>query len=159
MPVLCLQRYSLKPVVVVSGRRLRGVSEIWLCMPVFCPGPVVRLRFACTGGREGWAVSLAGAATSIIFVAIKVSLSRQRFCRNKIMFVATDTCLSRQKWYLWQLPPMIGLGQFNKCFSEAVHLIDQSSKLTSKQSSRPVTSQSMTQYDFHPSNSQPISYQ
>ena len=28
MPVLCLQRYSLKPVVVVSGRRLRGVSEI-----------------------------------------------------------------------------------------------------------------------------------
>ena len=104
-------------------------------MPVFCPGPVVRLRFACTGGREGWAVSLAGAATSIIFVAINVSLSRQRFCRNKIMFVATDTCLSRQKLYLWQLPPMIGLGHFNKCFSEAVHLIDQSSKLTSKQSS------------------------
>ena len=63
-------------------------------------------------------VPLAGAATSIIFVAIKrfvatnmclsrqntsfittkVCLSRQNFCRDKIMFVATITCLSRQKY-------------------------------------------------------------
>ena len=29
-------------------------------------------------------------------------------CRHKIIcFVATDRCLSRQKWYLWQLPTMI----------------------------------------------------
>ena len=66
---------------------------------------------------------LAGAATSIIFVATKVCLPRQNFCRDKVMFVATNlswrnSCrekrfvatsvfLSRQKWYLWQLPPMI----------------------------------------------------
>ena len=34
------------------------------------------------------------------------------FCHDKHMFVATNTCLSWQvlswqKWYLWQLPPMI----------------------------------------------------
>ena len=48
-------------------------------------------------------------------------LSLQRFCRgkhtfvatkdvlccDKRVFVATKMCLSRQKWYLWQLPPMI----------------------------------------------------
>ena len=34
-------------------------------------------------------------------------LSRQKYaCRDK-MFVATNTCLSRQKLYLWQLLPMI----------------------------------------------------
>ena len=89
-------------------------------------------------------VSLAGTATSIIFfatntclsqqnksfVATKVLLSRENFCRdqhnfvaakhkhtffatkevfccNKHMFVATNTCLSRQNLYLWQLPPMV----------------------------------------------------
>ena len=37
------------------------------------------------------------------------------FCRNKHVFVATNTCfiatklLSRQKLYLWQLPPIIAL--------------------------------------------------
>ena len=43
-------------------------------------------------------------------------LSWQNFCRDKIMFVATSillcfvttiTRLSWQKWYLWQLPPMV----------------------------------------------------
>ena len=46
------------------------------------------------------------------------SCHKYHFCRNKIIFVAagkkkkirrfvaTNTCLSRQKWYLWQLPPM-----------------------------------------------------
>ena len=55
------------------------------------------------------------------FVATNILLSLQKFCldthtfcrdkrrvfRDKHMFVATNTCLSRQKWYLWQLPPMI----------------------------------------------------
>ena len=42
----------------------------------------------------------------------KKCLSRQKFCHNSIlllwqhMFVATKH-LSQQKWYLWQLPPMI----------------------------------------------------
>ena len=60
-----------------------------------------------------------------MFIMTKVSLSQQNFCCDKIMFVATNircdknmswqacfchnkTCvLSLQKWYLWQLPPMI----------------------------------------------------
>ena len=55
-------------------------------------------------------------ATKNVFVATKI------FCRNKHTFVTTKVlrikhtfvatkdvflCLSRQKWYLWQLPPMI----------------------------------------------------
>ena len=79
----------------------------------------------CVWGGGGGGV-VAGAVTSIIFVATKVFtktsfvvrkiwLSRQNYvCRDKT-FVATNitlspqkTCLSRQKWYLWQLPPMIG---------------------------------------------------
>ena len=54
-------------------------------------------------------------------VATEVSLSGQTVYRDKIMFVATKICLSRQaffcrdkrrvlsrqKLYLWQLPPMI----------------------------------------------------
>ena len=32
------------------------------------------------------------------FITTKVCLSRQNFCRDKIMFVATITCLSRQKY-------------------------------------------------------------
>ena len=68
-------------------------------------------------GLEGWregdewecgGVSLAGAATSIIFVAknvlsqqayfcTKLCLSRQKYaCHDKFMFVATNTCLSRR---------------------------------------------------------------
>ena len=48
----------------------------------------------------------------VMFVGDKY-LSRQTFCCDKNMFVATkeifcrDKTLSRQKWYLWQLPPMI----------------------------------------------------
>ena len=77
-------------------------------------------------------VSLAGTATSIIFfILYKISLlSRQKYyCREKTFvatniilsrqntsilssqqktcFVVTNTCLSRQKLYLWQLPPMV----------------------------------------------------
>ena len=29
------------------------------------------------------------------------------FCRYKYVFVATNTCLPRQNWYVWQLQPMI----------------------------------------------------
>ena len=47
-------------------------------------------------GCEGCILSLAGAATSIVFVATKVCLSRRNFCRDKT-FVATYTCLSRPK--------------------------------------------------------------
>ena len=73
-------------------------------------------------------LSLAGAATSIIFVATKVCLSRQTFfcpekllsgrtyfccdktvfCSDKHVFVAKKS-LSRQKLYLWQLSPMLVL--------------------------------------------------
>ena len=83
------------------------------------------------GGHGAQRVSLAGAATSIFFVATnttntclsrqntsfvptKVRLSRQKFCRGRHTFVATGilllrqkTCLSRQKWYLWQIQPPI----------------------------------------------------
>ena len=52
---------------------------------------------------EAWSLSLAGAATSMIFVATK-----HIFCRDKSTLVATKL-LSRQKSYLWQLPPMIDL--------------------------------------------------
>ena len=90
-----------------------------------------------------WPLSLAGAATSIIFVA--TNTTKHVFCRDKSMFVTTKVCwsrqkyvgrdktcrdkhnlvatkvyfmlclsrqilLSRQKWYLWQLPP-ITVGQ------------------------------------------------
>ena len=73
-----------------------------------------------------WELTLARAATSIIFVATnffsrqtRVCRYKRLFCRNKSMFVptkvfrdkkmfvATNTLLSRQKLYLWQLPPMI----------------------------------------------------
>ena len=64
---------------------------------------------------------------NMYFVAAEVCLSRQKFCYDKHMFLATNichhsksftcdktrvfvmtnTCLLRQKLYLWQLPPMI----------------------------------------------------
>ena len=40
------------------------------------------------------------------FAATKVCLPRQNFYRDKIMFAGTKV-LTRQKWYLWQLPPVI----------------------------------------------------
>ena len=46
-------------------------------------------------------VSFMGTATSIIFAATSILLSRQNTSS-----VATKLCLSRQKLYLWQLPPM-----------------------------------------------------
>ena len=84
----------------------------------------------------------------VVFVATKVILSRltlspqnyvcrrkclspQKFCREKNMFVVTNVLsrqtyfcrdkrrvLSRKKWYLWQLPPMIGqeVGRVGKNF-------------------------------------------
>ena len=83
--------------------------------------------------RPACLLSLAGAATSVLFVATNMILSRQKFCCNKNMFAATtlQACfcrdqkivfcldkhvfvvtklLSRQKAYLWQLPPMIVYG-------------------------------------------------
>ena len=76
--------------------------------------------------RTSPTVSLAGAATSIIFVATNTCLLRQllclsqqkQTCHNQNMFVATKkTCfvlintfvLSRQKRYLRQLPPVVPL--------------------------------------------------
>ena len=41
------------------------------------------------------------------FIATNIILSRQKCCRGKQTFVATNTCLSRHKWHLWQLTPMI----------------------------------------------------
>ena len=71
--------------------------------------------------QVGTCLSLAGAATSIIFVATKVlsiqntsfvatkvCFLRQTLVATKLYFVATKIwCLSRQKCYLWQLPPVI----------------------------------------------------
>ena len=34
-------------------------------------------------------------------------VTKGMFCCDKHVFVTTNTCLSRQKLYLWQLPPMI----------------------------------------------------
>ena len=50
-----------------------------------------------------------------VFVATNIILSRQAyFCRDKHVFVATKVCLglSRQKLYLWQLPPVIRLSSY-----------------------------------------------
>ena len=57
-----------------------------------------------------------------IFVATNIILSRQTrlssqkkyACCDKT-FVATKLCLSWQKWYLWQLPPMTGKMQGMEC--------------------------------------------
>ena len=90
-------------------------------------------RFQGKEVASHWRVlSLAGAAISIIFVATKLCLSQQIFVATKVLsrqkyvcrdkrFVAPQVLsrqayfchdkrrvLSRQKWYLWQLPPMIG---------------------------------------------------
>ena len=47
----------------------------------------------------GWLLSLAGATTSIIFVATKVVLLQQKYaCRDKT-FVAKKLCLSRQIFF------------------------------------------------------------
>ena len=67
------------------------------------------------------------------FLVAKVCLSRQQFCRKKIMFVATNVCRSkhvfvatkvllRQKFYLWQLPPMRFFGT-NKTGSNNVETL------------------------------------
>ena len=46
-----------------------------------------------------------------VFVATNVILSRQKFRRD---FVDKRRVLSRQKWYLWQLPPMIHMSPFSE---------------------------------------------
>ena len=51
-------------------------------------------------------------------VVTKICLSQQKFCHDKHTFVATKDVfchklLSRQKWYLWHLPPMIPV---SSCF-------------------------------------------
>ena len=51
-------------------------------------------RPPATESRGGACVSLAGATTSIIFVA-----TEHGFCRDKNMFVATNIILSRQKTF------------------------------------------------------------
>ena len=51
-----------------------------------------------------------------------VATTKDVFCRDKYVFVATEL-LSRQKWYLWQLPPMVfptgftttAVSVFNQC--------------------------------------------
>ena len=66
----------------------------------------------------------------IMFVMTKIFLSQQRFCCDKHtfvttkdvfccdkhMFVMTNMCLSRQKLYLWQLPPMIPFHSTHELF-------------------------------------------
>ena len=73
------------------------------------------------------------------FVMTKVCLLRQKFCRDKIMFVTifvvatniiflmtnmsfvtTNTCLLRQKWYLCQLPPTILKGSRDSLAGDTV---------------------------------------
>ena len=61
-------------------------------------------------------MTLAGAATRVIVVTTNTYLSRENtsfvgtnICHDKHSFVfAATKLLSRQKGYLWQLPPMIG---------------------------------------------------
>ena len=48
------------------------------------------------------------------FVMTKVCLLQQNFCHDKHVFVRTK-CLLQQKWYLWQLSPMIWGCQGLKC--------------------------------------------
>ena len=51
---------------------------------------------SCSDIGQTGSVSLAGAATTIIFVATKVCLQRQNVCRDNNKKVAINTCLSRQ---------------------------------------------------------------
>ena len=101
----CHRRWTLElhdcPVFLsaLSGdaRSLGAQSGVWAVEPHDC-----RLRgdFSCAG-CTGAPLSLVGAATSIIFVATttNVILSQQKFCRDKLTFVATNTCLSRQNFF------------------------------------------------------------
>ena len=87
----------------------------------------IKVRLVCALHQTVVAVcvfttlSLAVAATSIIldtclsrqktsFVATNVCLTKHNFVATKVLSQQayfSNTCLSRQKWYLWQLPPMI----------------------------------------------------
>ena len=46
----------------------------------------------------------------LLWQTSNIILSRQKFCCNKHISVKTKLLL-QQKWYLWQLPPMIGYSQ------------------------------------------------
>ena len=61
-------------------------------------------------------------------------------CSHKHVFVAINTCLSRQKIYLWQLPPMIGFVVSLVDYDQVSHAITSSSpQLSPKQSSSRTT--------------------
>ena len=84
----------------------RSVLLIWfhfvLCLFSI---PVWNYPPASVAVVPGWAsfkLSLAGAATSIFFFG-----ARRTFCRDKHVFETCMKLLSRQKLYLWQLPPII----------------------------------------------------
>ena len=64
-----------------------GLSVLGVCGRMVC-------QVWCLRGE----LSLAGAATSIIIVTTKVSLSRPNFCRDKHNFVATKVLL-RQAYF------------------------------------------------------------
>ena len=111
-----------KQQTVIGGSGCLHVITAWRV------GPRERGR---TVSLAGAAISIIFVATNVIllrqnfcrgkltFVATNTCLSRQNtstfvaikdvFCHVKYVFVATNTCLflSRQKFYLWQLPPTI----------------------------------------------------
>ena len=106
-------------VVVLSGRRLEGTIGRRCHKYHFC----CNKSFVTTNMRLLWQMHVCHNKT--IFCHDKRNLSREKcfvatniFCHNKTFvttnicldktFVATSLLLLQQKWYLWQLPPMIG---------------------------------------------------
>ena len=103
----CILLYTLVPVLIWNKTPL-------LCNPPHFLPSCLPVKFSCWATFHiSWSslLSLAGAATSIIFVMTKdvlcqnktfvvtnVSLLQQKFCRNKNMFVATKV-LSRQAYF------------------------------------------------------------
>ena len=96
-------------------------------------------------GKSSVAINMCLSQQNACFVATKICLLGQNFCRSKIMFVATKifchtfvttkdvfvmtNLFLQQKWYLWQLLPMIvnssspvSMVMLQLAFEESSHL-------------------------------------
>ena len=74
---------------VRQNGNVRPTNMFFLCREI----AVIRnVRNAIKRNGEATEISLAGAATRIIFVATNTCLSRQNICRDKYIFVATNIC-------------------------------------------------------------------
>ena len=67
-----------------TAQQLKDLQAKWTALQAKDPDVSLSLELLL-----GWSLSLAGAATSIIFVATKVLSRQTHVCHNKHMFVAT----------------------------------------------------------------------